>query len=62
VATGRTRLTWGAVAVGVIAMAAAACGGSTEPETETPTREPIAVVATQDAGDGQDATMQAYAD
>ena len=48
--------------MGVIAMAAAACGGSTEPETETPTREPIAVVATQDAGDGQDATMQAYAD
>lgn len=61
-ATGKTMLMWGAVALGVTALAAVACGGSTEPEPETPTPGPTTVVVAQDARDGDEAAMQAYAD
>ena len=57
---GRTRLMWATFALGVTAMAAVACGGSTAPETPVP--EPATVVATQDAGHAQEASGQAYAD
>ena len=51
---------WGAAALGVTAIAATVCGGSTEPETPMP--EPATVVATPDPGRAQEASRQAYAD